>query len=119
MEPDPLRCTPAALAGDQLEGGIALGDSANQQRLQYAFFADRLGECVEFCLGKAAARLQGAGPDPLDRNVALCARVRYRIGLGLAEQGGQAAAERAPLDPLAHCGMPGAARRNNSAASWM
>src|SRR5271169_2158664 len=109
MKPGALRCAPAALPGDQFEGGIVLDDSTHQQRLQHALFADRLGERLELGLAKASARLQTPGPDQLDRNPPLSVWVRCRIGL--AEQSGKAAAERAPLDPIAHCGMPGAARR--------
>ena len=119
MEPDALRGAPAALAGDQFEGGVVFGDRAHQQRLQYALFTDRLGQRVEFGLGEAAARLQCPGPDQLDRNAALSARVQCRIGLGLAKQGSEAATERAALGAFAHYGGPGAARRSSSAASWI
>src|SRR4051812_28650761 len=116
VHPDALRGAPPPLAGNQLEGGFLTSQRADQQGLDDALFADRLGERVEFRLAKAPPWLEGARADQLDRYAALRWRIRGRATLSLAKQGCEATAELAPSRPLAHCGAP-ALRRNNSAAS--
>ena len=123
---DALRRAPPPLAGDQLEGRFLNGERADQQGLDDALFADRLGERIELGLVKAPPRLEGAGANQLDRHAALRRRIGGRPAVGLAEQGCEATAEVATPGALAHCGAPrggaieGSAaplRRNTSVAS--
>ena len=63
-----LRGAPARSPATSSNGLVsATVDRAHQQRLQHAFVADRLRQRVELRLVKLPARLQGAGPDQLDR----------------------------------------------------
>ena len=126
VQPDALRGAPPPLAGDQLEGRFLNGERADQQGLDDALFADRLGERIELGLVKAAPRLKRSRADQLDRHAALRRRIGGRAAVGLAEQGCEATAEVATPGALAHCGAPrggaieGSAaplRRNTSVAS--
>src|ERR1700722_10290387 len=56
-----LRRAPAALAGDDLVGAGVVRMATHQDRLQYAFVADRLGESLQRGLVEVAARLEPAG----------------------------------------------------------
>ena len=117
---------PAPLTGDQLEGSALTAERADQQGLDDALFADRLGERIELGLVKTPPRLEGAGANQLDRHAALRRRIGGRAAVGLAKQGCEATAEVATPGALAHCGAPrgeaieGSAaplRRNTSVAS--
>src|SRR5215469_12900507 len=113
---DALRRAPAPLAGNQLETGLLVPQRAHEEGLEDALFADRLRKRVELRLRKAAARLESAGADQLDRNAALRRRFRSAADFRLAEQCREAAAELAASRALAHrAGAP--SRRSISAAS--
>ena len=99
MQPDPLRRSPAPLAGDQLEILRRVGDRPHQERLDDALLADRLREAVEFGLGEMAARLKRRGPDRLDRHRARAAEVAPDARATLAEQRREAAPEGRPFCP--------------------
>ena len=116
MHPDALRGAPPPLAGNQLEGSFLTGERPDQQGLDDALLADRLGERIEFGLIKAPPRLERPRADQLDRHAALRRRIRGRAALGLAEQGCETTAELTPPRPLTHCSAA-PLRRNTSAAS--
>ena len=99
-----------ALAGDQLESGLVFGDSGVDQGAPRAAAGPaapriRQSQRVELAASAAAAaRLQGAGAGSARSGlpgVGRQAPARF-TGFDLAEQGGEAAAERAPLGGLAH-----------------
>ncbi len=129
VQSDPLRGAPAALAGDQLEGRLVFCDSLSTGRTSSGCSTpfSRIDWASASSSASAKRRRGCNAPGRISSigNPALGGRLQCVTGFDLAEQGGKAAAERAPLGPFAHDGgkpsggAPGAARRRISAASWI
>ena len=77
LQPGQLRCAVAALAGDQ---GVAAVVCADDERLQYAVLADRVGQLPQGALVEALARVRSLGDVDLLERDELEARRRSRSG---------------------------------------
>ena len=120
VQPGPLRCAPAPLAGHDLVAGRSRG-RPHEEGLEHAMLAQRGCQRLQLVLGEGTAGLEGGGAEELDRDPQRAALLGLRLRLGLAQKGRQAHPKPAPprlWRRLGHQATRSRSRRNISPARW-